>query len=180
MRNGLRLWVTIAALAAAAGCARREAPPAPPPPRPVQRPPVVIRPLFPADYVAAAASNDLLAIRSAELALRRASSEQLRAYAQRLIDDHRGTSAQLSFGGRRLNLVPPAVLRAEHQAMLDQLGEAGEFDATFKRQQVAAHEAAVRLHDAFARRGESPTLRSVAAYAAPIERRHLDELRRMR
>jgi putative membrane protein len=143
------------------------------------RPPVVIRPLFPADYMATASSIDLYAIRSSELALTRAANPRLRDFARAMIADHRGTSAQLSFGGRRLNLLPSATMLPAHQAMFDELSASGDFDATYRRQQVAVHQAALKLHSDFAARGESPTLRTVARNAAPIERRHLDMLRRM-
>lgn len=178
MRLGLTL-VTGAALAVA-GCASREPSPRPPAARPVQRPPVVIRPLFPADYVAQAASIDLFVIRSAELAATRSRDQRLRSYVQTLVDNHRGTSAQLSFGGRRLNLTPPAVLRPQHQGMLDALSSEPNFDALYRRQLVTVHEQAVDLHANFAQRGESPTLRTVAANALPIEQRHLQQLRALR
>jgi putative membrane protein len=165
------------ALLALGGCATGEAP------REgargsAARPPIVIRPLFPADYMAAASSIDLYEIRSAELALTRSANPRLRDFARTMISDHQGTSAQLSFAGRRLNLLPSASLLPAHQAMFDELSASSDFDATYNRQQVAVHEAALKLHSAFAARGESPTLRAVARNAAPIERRHLDMLRR--
>jgi putative membrane protein len=162
-----------------AGCASGEAPP----PRRAAGggapPPVVIRPLFAADYMAAASSIDLYEIRSAELALSRANAPAHRQFAQSMIIDHRGTSAQLSLAGRRLNLLPSATLLPMHQAMFDELVASGDFDAAYHRQQIAVHEAALKLHSDFAARGQSPTLRAVARNAAPIERRHLAMMRRM-
>jgi putative membrane protein len=165
------------ALLALGGCATGEAP------REgargsAARPPIVIRPLFPADYMAAASSIDLYEIRSSELALTRSANPRLRDFARTMIADHQGTSAQLSFAGRRLNLLPSASLLPAHQAMFDELSASSDFDATYRRQQAAVHEAALKLHSAFAARGESPTLRAVARNAAPIERRHLDMWRR--
>jgi|SRR5687767_11257047 putative membrane protein len=147
--------------------------------RTAARPPVVIRPLFPADYMASASSIDLYEIRSSELALTRAANPRLRDFARAMIAAHKGTSAQLSFGGRRLNLLPSATLLPAHQAMIDELAASGNFDATYRRQQVTVHQAALKLHGDFAARGESPTLRAVARNAVPIVRRHLDMLRRM-
>jgi putative membrane protein len=129
--------------------------------------------------MATASSIDLFVIRSSELALARTANPRLRDFARTMIADHRGTSAQLSFGGRRLNLLPSATMLAAHQAMFDELSASGNFDATYRRQQVAVHQAAVKLHSDFAARGESPTLRTVARNAVPIERRHLDMLRRI-
>ena len=101
-----------------AGCASR----APAPRGPSPAPPVVvpsIAPLASAAYVAMASSIDLFEIRSAELALQRSRDADHRALAEMLIEAHKGTSAQLSFAGRRLNLLPSATLLPRHQAMLD-------------------------------------------------------------
>ena len=179
IRRAVGASASLTAILILSACAAREAP-RPPAVQPPSRPPVVIRPLFPADYVAAAGSSDLLAIRSAELAAQRASDPRLRAFAQAEIADHGGTSAQLSFAGRRLNLAPPAVLRPVHQAMLDALSASGDFDSLYRRQQLDQHQAALKIHSDFAARGESPTLRPVARNAAAVVRRHLDQLRSIR
>ena len=158
------------------GCASGE----PPRGRPAAGPlPIVVRPLFPADYMAAASSIDLFEIRSAELALTRTQNPALRNFARTMIADHQGTSAQLSLAGRRLNLLPAATLLPAHQAMADALSASSDFDPTYRRQQIAVHQAALKLHGDFAGRGESPTLRAVARNAGPIIRRHLDMLRRL-
>lgn len=157
------------------GCARREAPPAPPPPAPPVRAEPL--PLASADYVATASSIDLLVVRAADMAATRSSSARLRDLAAMLRRDHVGVSAQLSFAGRRLNLLPSATLQPRHQAMLDEIAAASDFDAAWKRAMIAVHEQGVRVHGDFARAGASPTLRPVAEVAFPAMRRHLDELR---
>lgn len=174
--------VALAATAAAllAGCGTGEAPRERAPATTSRaRPPVVVRPLFAADYMAAASSIDLYEIRSSELALTRAQNPRHRDFARAMIAAHTGTSAQLSFAGRRLNLLPSATLLPRHQAMLDELAASGDFDAAYHRQQIAVHEAALKLHGDFAARGESSTLRPVARNAVVIVRRHLDMMRRM-
>lgn len=171
----------LAAIAAAtlAGCATSEAPRERAGTRAAARGPVVVRPLFAADYMAMASSIDLYEIRSSELALTRAQHPRHRDFARTMIAAHKGTSAQLSYAGRRLNLLPSATLLPAHQAMLDELSASGDFDAAFHRQQIAVHQAALKLHGDFAARGESATLRPVAKNAAAIVRRHLDMMRAM-
>ena len=162
-----------------AGCATEERPSPSPAPRPAPvrpRPPAAAA-ATPADYVARAASIDLFAIRSSELALTRATNPRVGDFARRMMHDHAGTSGQLSLAGRRLDLLPSAVLRPEHEAMMRELLATTDFDRLYLQQQLRVHQQAVALHNAFAARGSSPTLRPVAAAAAPIERRHLQELR---
>jgi putative membrane protein len=133
----------------------------------------------PATYVAQAASIDLFVIRSSELALVRSPSASVRTFASRMIEAHQGTSAQLAFAGRRLDLLPPATMLPQQQAMYDQIDSSSDFDRTYLRLQRAAHGAALSLHSNFARLGSSPTLRPVAANAEAVERSHLEMLRRL-
>lgn len=171
------LAILIAGTLIIAGCARREAPP----PRPVPpRPPVIVAPASAAQYVATASSIDLFVIEASRMASSRARSARLQDFAAMLVRDHQGTSAQLSFAGRRLNLLPSATMAANYRAMLDELNNSPDFDATYVRQMIQVHEAGVRLHGNFARAGNSPTLRPVAELAFPAMRRHLDDLRGFR
>jgi putative membrane protein len=161
-----------------AGCASEQPSRRAPPPR---RPPVVIRgiPATPATFVSMASSFDLFAIKSSRLALTRARDARVRDFARMEIGAHEGLGSQLSFAGRRLNLLPSAELLPDHQRMLDTLAATSNFDSTYRTQQIQVHEAGLKLHSDFAARGESPTLRPVAANAVPIIRAHLQRLRGM-
>ena len=161
-----------------AGCATKTPPPQPRPPETETGHPLR-GPVSPATYVAQAASIDLFVIRSSELALSRSSNSAVRDAATRLIAAHRGTAAQLSFAGRRLNLLPAATLLPQHQALLDELSSSSDFDRSWVRTQRSVHGEALALHSDYARRGTSPTLRPVAANAAAVEQADLDLLRRI-
>ena len=120
---GLAAFTIVLALAA---CGGGEAPSSAPrtaawrpAPRPTQaRQPAVSE----TSFVANNGSFDLFVIRASELAIRRSSSPRVRDFARTMIADHKGTSGQLSFEGRRLNLLPSATLLPNDQAMLDALG----------------------------------------------------------
>jgi len=172
-----RILIGGLAALALAGCASEQPSRRPPP----QRPPVVIRgiPLRAPAYVAMASSIDLYAIKGSQLALTRARDARPRDFARTEIGAHQGLGSQLSFAGRRLNLLPSAELLPEHRRMLETLTSTSDFDATYRRQQIQVHEAALKLHSDFAARGESPTLRPVAANAVPVIRAHLQQLRGM-
>jgi len=175
----VRLVRTALLLAAAtlAGCATRQ--PGPPEAYPPTTYPA--RPqtgaISPATYVAQAASIDLFVVRSSELAQLRSVDPRLRNVANSLRAGHEGLASQLSFAGRRLDLLPGATMLPQHQAMLDELSASSDFDHTYLRLQRAVHGAALALHADYARRGSSPTLRPVAANAAAVERSHLELLR---
>jgi len=173
-----RFGALAAAVLILAGCATKTPAPQPQPPatetgRPIRGP------VSPATYVAQAASIDLFVIRSSELALSRSSNSGVRDAATRLIAAHRGTAAQLSFAGRRLNLLPGATLLPQHQVLIDELSSSSDFDRSWVRIQRSVHGEALALHSDYARRGTSPTLRPVAANAAAVEQADLDLLRRI-
>ena len=131
-----------------------------------------------ASYVAMASSIDLYQVRSAQLALERAHDPANRAFAERALSAHQGTSAQLSMAGRRLNLLPSATIDPDHQAMLDALTATSDFDNTYRAQQNIVLQEALRLHSNYAKGGQSPTLRPVAANAESVMRANLQALRR--
>lgn len=160
-----------------ASCAHEERPLPPPQPRVVQRAPLPpAQPLSAARYVAESGSIDLFVIRSSQLALKRSGSPRVRQLASMLIEAHKGTSAQLSFAGRRLNLLPSATLQPMHQAMLNQLLSAWNFDGAYVPLERNAVSEAAALDRAYAAGGRSPTLRPVAAERAAVMQRELAQL----
>jgi len=139
----------------------------------VATPSVAISPaLAAAAYVAMAASIDLYEIQAAELALQRSQDTANRAFAEKTLAAHEGTSLQLSMAGRRLNLLPSATLSPEHQAMLDALKATPDFDHTYRAQQNILHREGVALHTSYAKAGDSPTLRPVAKNAEAVMRQN--------
>src|SRR5690348_7052897 len=105
------------------------------------------------NFVARNGSIDLFVIRSSELALQRSASPRVRDFATTMIAAHKGTSAQLSLAGRRLNLLPSATLMAREQAMLDSLAASSRFDAEYVRDQRVVHQEAVSLDSGYASNG---------------------------
>jgi putative membrane protein len=169
----LRSFAMLALALGVAGCTTEKRPAVPPSVVPQPSPRPVGTAASAADFVATNGSIDLFVIRSSELALQRASSPRVRDFAARMIEAHKGTSGQLSLAGRRLNLLPSAILRPAHQAMLDALANSTSFDSDYVRDQRLVHQDAITLDSAFATSGNSPTLRPVAASALQVEQRHL-------
>lgn len=133
----------------------------------------------PERFVTLVAADTMFAIQASEIAVSRASDSRLRSVADGIARDQLGISAQLSFAGRRLNLLPSATVLPRHRAMLDELRTAANLDATYKRQIGAVLGEALALHRAYAVRGSSPTLRPVSAMAAPIIGREVAAMRKL-
>jgi putative membrane protein len=170
MSHFVRNWRLLAlSILVLPGCGREQQPPPAPVSAARGAPRPAPAPAIPASaYVADAASIDLFIIKSSELALQRSTNARVREFAEMMIDAHKGTSAQLSLEGRRLNLLPSAILSSRHQAMFDQLQQASDFDSVYRRQQLAVNREALALHGQYAASGTSPTLRPVAAAILPV------------
>jgi putative membrane protein len=169
MQNVLRLLAGCLAFGLMlSGCGGGQRAPAPA--RTASRPaPLPVRPaIAPADYVSSASALDLYVIKASELALQRSQALRVREVAQRLIAAHRGSSAQLSLSGRRLNLLPSSTVGPRLQALLEQLDASASFDRDYAAQMKRAEQEAVALHRSYAAGGGSPTLVPVARAIAPI------------
>lgn len=125
------------------------------------------------------ASSALFAVRATSMARARGTSSKLRKLAMTIEREQIGIGAQLNFAGRRIDLLPSSRPLPEHQAMLERLATATDFDATFMELLARVLTEAVAAHRAFEASGDSPTLRPVAAFAAPVCEKHLELLRKL-
>lgn len=173
--------VAITAALLLASCAPKPAPPAAPAPAPDMPAPPVALPsaLDPESYMAFAASSALVAARLSDMAEARGSTNKLRKYANVVVREQTGIGAQLSFAGRRIDLLPSARPIPQHQSMLEELATSGDFDGTYLRLMNHVLTEASKAHRAFEASGSSPTLKPVAVFAAPVCERHLHDLRKL-
>ena len=119
----------------------------------------------PSRYFEQATAIDLFQLRAADVALERGTG-QARSFAIESKQQHQAISAQMSFAGRYLNMLPSRVLPAEYEQMLTTLLSTGDFNSVYLSQQRIINERALKLHTDYARTGQSPTLRPVAKFAA--------------
>lgn len=133
-------------------------------------------PLSAAGYMSMAASSDLFEIESSRLALQRSQNATVRAFAQTMIDHHGRTSAEMMSIAQQagMNPPPPQMLPAQ-LATLERVRAAapGDFDATYKREQVAGHQEALNLHRTYAAQGDLAPFRDFATRTVPIIEGHL-------
>jgi putative membrane protein len=99
-------------------------------------------------FIMTAAQGDLFEITSSQLALERAESQEVRDFAQQMIDDHTATTEQLTPLASELGVTPPTEPNPMQQFMLAHLQtlQGADFDTAYMRHQVLSHSAAV---DAF-------------------------------
>jgi putative membrane protein len=129
------------------------------------------------EYVQKAAMGDLYEVEASKLALARTKSDDVKKFAQEMVDAHTKSSDELKARLVRAGLIVelPATLDAEHQKELDDLkaASAQAFDARYAAQQKEAHEQALMVHRDYAMRGPVADLKAFAADIVPKIEMHV-------
>ncbi len=129
-------------------------------------------------FVNAAAMSDMYEIAAAKIAVEKANSAKVKAFAKTMIHDHTATTdavkAILAKGS--VSASPPADLDQRRKGLLDNLNSApaGGFDKVYLDQQVAAHDEAETLMKNYGEHGDNADLKAFAAKTAPKVQSHLD------
>ena len=167
------ILIAMSAAALLAGCASTSSTEDMAAPMPAADP---MSPLSAPGFMAMAASSDMFEIESSRIALQQTRSPAVRQFAQMMIDHHTRTSADLMSTARQAGMTPPPPqLLPPQLAALDRVRMAtpADFDATYKREQIAGHQMALDLHRNYAASGDVALLREAAARTAPIVEQHL-------
>jgi putative membrane protein len=136
-----------------------------------------------ATFVASAAFANMFEIESSKLALDRSNAGPLKAFAQRMVDDHSAAAVKFKEAVLEAKLaMPPDKLDAKHGAMLDELAakEGGDFDKAYIEAQYRAHVATVELFTGYAQACEDKRMRAFAAGVLPTLKAHLDHVTKLR
>jgi putative membrane protein len=134
-----------------------------------------------AGFTARAALNDMYEIESGRMALEKSQDNDVRRFAQMMLDDHTRTSnegrAVIAQQGVQVTL--PSRLDEPRRALIAELEAAAPeaFDARYIDQQIQAHEAALGLMQTYARAGDNEAVRAWATRTAPAIENHLQMAR---
>jgi putative membrane protein len=121
-------------------------------------------------FVRKAAIGGLAEVKSAELAKSKASSDEVKSFAEQMIKDH-GKAKEKGF-------TLPTELDNQHQSQVDQLSKlSGDaFDETYVKQQRKGHETMLRLLEDEAKNGKDADLRSFATKTKDVVSEHKDRV----
>src|SRR5690349_3203992 len=94
------------------------------------------------DFVEEASAKGIAEINDSKLALQKSSSAAVKAFAQKMIDDHTAANQELAAIAKRKNLdiADDAELMNKAKAFALKQREGESFDAAYAKGQVAAHE----------------------------------------
>ena len=134
-----------------------------------------------AGFSARLALSDLYEIESGRLALGRSGDNDVKRFAQMMVDDHARTSNEVRamLAQQAVQADVPRTLDSEHRSRMAALQAAAPaaFDQTYVDQQIAAHEATLALIRDYARSGDNQAFRDWANRTAPAIENHLQMAR---
>ena len=173
LRSPIPLALSALVLLVLAACAQQE-PTAPPLPASTPAP----APLSSdQNFIDRAALGTSTEVELGRLARTRALSPTVRAFADRIITDHRQAHARLRTLERRLQMAAGRVTLPPNR-LTTLSGE--DFDRQFMADQVQNHREAIQLFQDEARVGQDPRLRKYATDNLPMLRRNLQEAEAIR
>lgn len=128
-----------------------------------------------------AAQGGMAEVALGNLALQKSQNEQVRQFAQTVVDDHMKANDELKTLAASKNVTLPTDVNAKQKSTMNKLsGMSGaDFDKEFIKMMVKDHEAMVRLFERQADRGTDADAKAFAAKTLPTLRSHLEMARTM-
>lgn len=128
-----------------------------------------------ARFLQAAAGGGMFEVQAAELAKKRAHDAQVKAYAAKMLEDHRAVNAELKTLAASKQVALPAKPDEPDRATLEQLQDrtGAAFDQLYvEKAALDAHAMANRLYETAAKESEDAQIRDFAAKTLPVLAEH--------
>ncbi|MBB4067215.1 DUF4142 domain-containing protein [Gellertiella hungarica] len=133
-------------------------------------------------FASAVASSNQLEIVTSQMALKRASSSEVKSFAQQMIDDHTKAGEEFAAAVKQEGLSAPEALMPKHQSMVQELEGASDadFDSAYIALQTAAHTEAVSIFRAYSDQPDSEALGAFAKKTLPTLEKHLEHVKTLK
>lgn len=136
-----------------------------------------------ARFLQAAAGSGVFEVEAAELAQKRADRAEVKAFARKMLEQHRGVNTELKTLAASKNVTLPARPSEPDRSTLEQLqGKTGAaFDQLYvEKAALDAHVMANRLFETAAKESEDPQVRDFAVRTLPMLADHLSMSRALK
>jgi putative membrane protein len=122
-----------------------------------------------------AATGGMTEVEMGKLAVKNASSDKVKQFGQRMIDDHSKAADQLKSVAAKDNITLPTELDAKHKAMVDKYAAltGTAFDRAYMKDMVKDHETDVAEFQKEANAGTNYDLKNWAGATLPTLQEHL-------
>ena len=128
-----------------------------------------------------AAQGGMTEVELSNLALQKSQNEEVKRYAQMMVDDHTKANDELKTLAQSKNVTLPTAMNSKQMAMKDKLsGLSGDaFDKEYMKMMVKDHDKTVKLFQKQADKGMDADVKSFAAGKLPILKSHQTMARTM-
>jgi putative membrane protein len=135
------------------------------------------------DFVQTAAMSDMYEIEAGKIAAQKGQSDAVKQFGQHMVEAHSQTTEELKgiVQQEKIKVDLPTKLDDKNQRMIDDLNAAhtDDFDKTYAKQQVTAHEKAENLFAKYSDKGDNAAVKAFAAKVLPVIRQHLEEAKKL-
>lgn len=128
------------------------------------------------DFVEEASAKGLAEVQTGRLALEKAKSQDVKKFAQRMIEDHSSANQQLAAlaKGANIKVADEAALTDKAKAMILKQRDGEDFETAYANNQVAAHEQTIELFSSYIETGKNAALKAFAQQTLPALKHHLE------
>jgi putative membrane protein len=125
-------------------------------------------------FMIKAAQSDMTEIMTSQIALQRASSNQVKSYAQMMIKHHTTSSSQLKPLAQQKGVTLPTAVGADNKALVDQLSKLSgkAFDQAYMAGQVQAHTKTEAEYRRQLKEGQDADVKAFANQFLPVVVEH--------
>jgi putative membrane protein len=127
-------------------------------------------------FIKEAAIGGMYEVEAGQLALKNASSEDVKQMAQKIVDDHTQANAKLKSIAQSKGMTDvPTQLDSKHQKELDKLGKlsGADFDRKYSSMMVSDHKDDIKAFEKESKSGTDADLKQFAAETTPTLKEHL-------
>jgi putative membrane protein len=127
------------------------------------------------DFLIDAAEGGIFEVKLAQVVVKQAASDDVKRFAQRMIDDHMKVNDRLAELARKDGVALPQVLDKKRQDHLDKLSRlnGAELDREYMDDVVSEHKDEVKAFEHKAKDGKDPGVKQFAAATLPTLEEHL-------
>lgn len=124
-----------------------------------------------------AAQGGMAEVKMGQLAVDKASSPDVKAFGQRMVDDHSKANDKLKSICASQNMTPPTDLDAKDQTEYDKLSKmsGADFDKAYMKGMVMDHQMDIKEFQKEAKMGKDPQLKQFASDTLPTLQSHLEQ-----
>ncbi len=129
------------------------------------------------NFVDEASAKGIAEIETAKMALDKGMSEDVKQFAQMMIDDHTKANQELAqlAQAKDLEMSDEATLMDKAKAMILKLRDGENFDEAYANNQVVAHEQTIEMYQDYMEGGENADLKQFAQKTLPKLEEHLKQ-----